>query len=274
MSEEILKRSIDKAIGGGASGFSAMFLQVSTLMWLRTTMNYQYRYGGTFVGTLKNLYNNGGITRFYRGYPYALMMGPTSRFCDTASNAFVMSYLDQYNMPTSIKTIAGSGMAASCRVFLMPIDTLKTSMQVEGKSGVKIIKNKIKTSGPRILYNGTLASMSATFVGHYPWFLTYNLLNQNIPQYNELYKTLIRNASIGFGAAVVSDTCSNSLRVLKTTKQTHQNNISYLSVYKNIIEKEGHLGLMGRGLKTRILTNGIQGSLFVVLWKYLEKSFF
>ena len=45
--------------------------------------------------------------------------------------------------------------------------------QVEGKNGLKLLKNKIRTNNPLILYHGTLASMSATFVGHYPWFLTY-----------------------------------------------------------------------------------------------------
>ena len=28
--------------------------------------------------------------------------------------------------------------------------------------------------------NGSIASLSASFVGHYPWFLTYNFLNLNI----------------------------------------------------------------------------------------------
>jgi len=274
MNNEILKKSCDKALGGGISGFSAMFFQVSSLMWLRTTMNYQYRYGGGFVESLNKLYKDGGLRRFYRGYPVALTMGPVSRFCDTASNSFMMSYLDQYNVSTSVKTVAGSTMASSCRLFLMPLDTIKTSLQVEGKNGISILRNKINNNGIRVMYNGTLASMTATFVGHYPWFLTYNLLNQKIPEYNETHKLLIRNAGIGFCSAAISDTCSNSFRVLKTNKQTHQTNISYIDSFKDIIKKDGVLGLMGRGLKTRIITNGIQGSLFVVLWKYIEKTYY
>ena len=41
--KNILNKSIDKAFYGGISGFTAMGAQVTTLMWLRTTMNYQYR---------------------------------------------------------------------------------------------------------------------------------------------------------------------------------------------------------------------------------------
>merc|ERR1719330_250351 len=32
-----------RALGGGVAGASAMVLQVGTLMWMRTIMNYQYR---------------------------------------------------------------------------------------------------------------------------------------------------------------------------------------------------------------------------------------
>ena len=35
-----------------------------------------------------------------------------------------------------------------------------------------------------------------------------------------------------------------------------------------IIEKDGVIGLFGRGLKTRILANGLQGMMFSVMWKY------
>ena len=40
---EIMKKAGKKALGGGISGLIAGVIQVVTLMWLRTTMNYQYR---------------------------------------------------------------------------------------------------------------------------------------------------------------------------------------------------------------------------------------
>jgi hypothetical protein len=36
------------------------------------------------------------------------------------------------------------------------------------------------------------------------------------------------------------------------------------------MDKDGIKGLFGRGLKIRIMTNGIQGLLFSVLWKQIE----
>lgn len=59
---------------------------------------------------------------------------------------------------------------------------------------------QIKQGGPLVLYHGSIGAMSATFVGHYPWFYTYNTLNATFPQYDrktELPKFLARNALIG-----------------------------------------------------------------------------
>ena len=38
-----------------------------------------------------------------------------------------------------------------------------------------------------------------------------------------------------------------------------------------VVSKEGVTGLLGRGLRTRILANGVQGLMFSVLWKYFEE---
>ena len=48
-------------------------LQVVMLMWLRTTMNYQYKYGTSTLVALKTLYAEGGIPRFYQGMLPALI---------------------------------------------------------------------------------------------------------------------------------------------------------------------------------------------------------
>lgn len=109
-------------------------------------------------------------------------------------------------------------MAALFRISLTPIDTIKTILQVEGKNGLKILQNKVKTSGPQVLYYGALATSTATFMGHYPWFYTFNKLNHLIPEYDTKAKNLLRRAGIGFVCSIVADTISNSMRVIKTTK--------------------------------------------------------
>jgi hypothetical protein len=112
-------------------------------------------------------------------------------------------------------------------------------------------------------------------VGHYPWFATYNYLNQRIQVPTNSKDKLLRNAFIGFVSSVVSDTCSNSVRIIKTTRQTIYEETSYKKIIKMIVDKDGWSGLFGRGLKTKIMTNGLQGMLFSVYWKmgqdYLSK---
>ena len=53
---EVLKNAGRKALGGGIPGMIAMGINVLSLMWLRTTINYQYRYGLTTTQALKKLY--------------------------------------------------------------------------------------------------------------------------------------------------------------------------------------------------------------------------
>merc|ERR1712137_1254689 len=142
--------------------------------------------------------------------------------------------------------------------------------QVEGKEGLKVLIDKTRKH-PTALWQGALGAMSATWVGHYPWFYTNNQLRESMPQFDFMYGKYVRNAVIGFASAAVSDTCSNSLRVLKTTVQTSLEPIGYREAANAIIEKEGYAGLFGRGLSTRIMTNGVQGALFTIGWKAIAE---
>lgn len=135
---EILRKAGKRALGGGIPGAAAMAAQVVTLMPLRSTMNYQYRYGNTTTATaIRTLYADGGIRRFYRGIGPALFQGPLSRFGDTAANSGILTLLDSYDstksLPVGVKTAAASGCAAAWRIFLMrkfPCNTFTTCEQI------------------------------------------------------------------------------------------------------------------------------------------------
>merc|ERR1711997_468616 len=205
-----------------------MGINVCTLMWIRTTMNYQYRYGTSTTVAMKKLWAEGGIPRFYRGLAPALFQGPLSRFGDTAANTAILALLEPYDLPMAAKTGAASLSAGLWRIFITPIDTVKTTLQVEGKQALPLLGAKIRTHGILVTFHGALAAASATAVGHFPWFFTYNTLQEAIPKTDDPLKKLGRNALIGFVSSVVSDTTSNSLRVIKTTRQTYPHTISYL----------------------------------------------
>ena len=84
---------------------------------------------------------------------------------------------------------------------------------------------------------------------------------------------MARLAFIGFVASVLSDTLSNSLRVLKAHKQVSETPIGYVDAARAVIATDGLLGLFGRGLKTRLLVNGVQGPMFTVLWNTFQNMF-
>jgi hypothetical protein len=228
----IIQKASQKALGGGKAGASAAVVQVLSLMWLRTSMNRQYRYGGDLQSSLKALWEEGGIPRLYQGLPFALIQGPLTRFGDTAANVGVLALLETIpetqSLPLFAKTAVGSIVAGTWRILLMPIDASKTAMQVEGAPGLQNLYKIAREEGPGILYQGAVAQAAATAVGHFPWYLTYNFLNDQLPavvvssseNHDLLLLSLARSALLGLCSSCVSDVCSNSLRVIKTTKQT------------------------------------------------------
>ncbi|KAF8849350.1 mitochondrial carrier [Acephala macrosclerotiorum] len=268
-----LKKALLRALGGGLSGAAAMVLQVLLLMPLRTIMNYQYRFGTSFTEATKMLYEVGGYGRYYDGLGAALFQGPLSRFGDTAANAGILALLQSNsylkNMPSLLKTIFVSLCAAGFRMILTPIDTLKTTLQVQGAKGTTLLRQRIKENGIGSLWWGAFATVVATFVGNYPWFATYNFLSETIPEpaKHPIIVWLLRLAFVGFCASVISDSVSNSLRVVKTYRQANDVKVSYTEAARLVVLQDGIVGLFGRGLKTRILCNGLQGLLFSILWK-------
>lgn len=110
-------------------------------------MNYQYRYGTTTTQAIVTLHEDGGWKRYYQGLSAALIQGPVSRFGDTAANAGILALLQSNiylkNMPAFVQTIFASLAAAAFRMILTPIDTVKTTMQTQGKQGLQILRARV-----------------------------------------------------------------------------------------------------------------------------------
>ena len=273
-SSQILEKAFKRALGGGVSGAFAGVMQVLLLMWLRTTMNYQYRNGGGTRDALQALYTEGGLPRFYRGVSFALVQTPLSRFGDTAANSGVLALLAASDLPVGVRTAIASAAASVWRIGLTPLDTVKTTLQVQGADGYAQVMAKVEREGAAVLFQGALANAAASFVGNYPWYLVFNSLNEALPlaPAEDLPLKLCRSALLGISAACVSDTVSNSIRVLKTTRQTSAETIGYREAIERIVEQDGWAGLFGRGLGTRLVTNALQASLFTVVWKLGEDA--
>lgn len=292
LASKVFKTALDKAFKGGATGSIAGVVQVFSFMWLRTAMNYQYRHGGSLPETLKKLYKDGGIPRFYRGLPFAIFQGPMSRFGSAAANTLVLGLRDAnayglQSYPIYVVTLLGSFLTALYRSLLMPIDTLKTVSQVEGRQGFDaVFKHSVRKGNVRVLYTGAYAMALATLIGHYPWFATFNVLNRIYPRKEAALYNSLRLALIGFISSVVSDVTSNPIRVVKTTKQSSAaktalkleaprrrrdggDEDSYLNIVLRIAKEDGVQAFFTRGLSTRILANGLQSIVFTVIWRLL-----
>lgn len=265
----LLKKACKAALGGGAPGAAAMVLQVLLLMWLRTTINIQLATGAGFFETMHSLYREGGIPRFYQGLWIALLSAPLARFGDTAANEGALALLENSSTPVAAKTMVASGCAALWRIVIFPFDTVKTTLQVSGGAALRA---KLAAGGMFSLYGGALGASFATLVGHYPWFATNNVLEGAVPDFGPKLK-LVRRALIGFVCSAVSDTTSNSIRVVKVYVQTSKVPVGYASAVREILADRGLEGLLWSGLPAKLLCNGISSIIFSVAWKGLMERY-
>ena len=60
----VFQKALRRAGEGGIAGAAAMGINVCSLMWIRTTINYQYRYGTSTTQAFKALYADGGVVRY------------------------------------------------------------------------------------------------------------------------------------------------------------------------------------------------------------------
>jgi hypothetical protein len=277
LGKEIFQNAFKKAIGGGIPGAVAGVVQVLSLMWLRTVINYQYRYGSNFIEALSYLYNHGGVPRLYSGLGFALVQAPLARFVSTAANDGVHNLIQNLEWTKhwgpGKEVVVAACVVGFFRMILMPIDTSKTVLQIEGEKGFAKLMSQVKEGRIHLLYAGSFANAASSFISHYPWFYTYNKLSRN-----EVIKALLpwntgRNAMIGFLSSIVSDTVANFMRVIKTTKQALSSRrvVTYAETISIILAADGLKGLFGRGLRTRIMANALQSVLFTVIWRSLAQ---
>ena len=147
---------------------------------------------------------------------------------------------------------------------MMPFDMIGNSYQVSGLKASPIIKNKLNIYGTKILWTGTYAYAGISFINYSIWVSMYNYLNIYLPR--KINQDL-RNGIIGFSATVCADLVINPLRVIKTYKQSHSDNLTYTEIVKNNIIKEKRYY---SGIQAKMLFNCINSAFYVILWKRLD----
>ncbi len=134
------------------------------------------------------------------------------------------------------------------------------------------------------MYSGVIEGTLATGIANYPWYITFQSLQQHLPEAHGFTLKSIRNGIIGFLSSVSADLACNGIKVIKTTKQVsaaggldeeHGSVWSYTRTLNHVLKDGGIWGLMfGRGLPTRILANGLQSFVFTIIWYALDSHAF
>lgn len=102
--------------------------------------------------TMRTLYNQGGVPRFYQGIAFAMFQGPLARFGATAANEGMLQITKEMSIDTPMglaAATAGASVAAGLwRLFIIPLDTCKTLLQVEGPRGFRTVMRRVHKPTP------------------------------------------------------------------------------------------------------------------------------
>ncbi len=133
------------------------------------------------------------------------------------------------------------------------------------------------------MYSGVVESALATAVANYPWYITFQSLQQHIPKAHGLMLKNVRTGVIGFLASISADLASNGIKVIKATKQASAAGElgeesgavwSNTRIFNHVLRDGGIWRLLfGRGLPTRILANGLQNFVFTIIWYTFELTY-
>ena len=261
--------SFEDIIKSSFAGSTAGIIQLTSLFWLKTLTKHQYRHGTPLHTSAYQLYKEKDIFRFYRGYLPNLVKVSFGKFGDAA----LYTYFHQpafSNLSNEQRSIYVSLSSSIVKFNLMPLDTYTNMYQVRGKEGATVMKQKIKKDGIKVLYNGSTAYFLSNFIGNASWFYTLDFLNGKFYKSFQKKDDTKKNMLIGFGCSTVSDLLTNPIRILKTYKQSNKENITYFQALKEIRESKGLVNFYFRGLGTKIILNGINSGIFLVLWKKFE----
>lgn len=98
--------------------------------------------------------------------------------------------------------------------------TARSPPQRPLSSGITLGKSSKDTHHNLRVSSDSLPSLACRFA-------TYNTLDEKLPEPQTFMQELARQAFIGFVASVISDTVSNSLRVVKTYRQVDEERVGY-----------------------------------------------
>lgn len=106
--------------------------------------------------------------------------------CITRHIRTTLSNAGQLARTRALEGLGENWLCCCSTIFLYDPKDMKSfalfyDFQVEGSEAVKKLKVKLR-SGPTVLYHGSLAAAAATAVGHFPWFYTFNTLQEYIPK--------------------------------------------------------------------------------------------
>lgn len=104
---------------------------------------------------------------------FALIQAPLSKFVSTAANdgveAFLLSFDSTRQWGVGKQTFFASVIVGLFRMVLMPVDTCKVVLQVDGNEGFRTLIRRVRKGKIGVLYQGAVVSAVSSSLANFPW---------------------------------------------------------------------------------------------------------
>ncbi|CAD8069551.1 unnamed protein product [Paramecium sonneborni] len=247
---------------------SYKFISMFICYPIKTVIRFQQKHGTLLQDSLKLVYKEGGLRRFYSGFIYRQI---------SKSAEFVVLW-EAFNQWSEVKNINVNPinfllsfmMGLTITYTFVPFNSLYYFQQVYGqKDGKELLFYKVKQNGASSFYQGFWSLFLGSFLGSIIAFpalqnyQTYN--NQKENKKNEqcvfyLYSTFL-----------TAEVISNPFKIVAIQKLTSMENKSYGQIYNQLIQEQGYQWIF-RSIDTKLLYSLIKSLFIVYAFDYKKLS--
>lgn len=270
-----LRATVGRAANTGRDGALISLACVSVIYPLATISSLQRLQGNSFGAAVRELHQQGGLPRFYKGLAPSVVGVMLGRFCAAAGDLTATEVLEkkypQFKNPASCALLGGM-IAVALYCPLIPLETLAATARSSGGEGVRKLGQLVLKEGAKPLYNGLQDTLVESLVDHVVWYGAKHVLDTALPEAQGAQHEFLRSCLIGALAGVASDICSYPISVIKIQKQVLQSSKSSFEIGHTIVQEKGVGELWRRGFSTTVASHCVSDSGFQAAMNMREKS--
>ncbi|CAD8148095.1 unnamed protein product [Paramecium octaurelia] len=244
------------------------FISIFLCYPIKTLIRFQQKHGTLLQDSLKLIYKEGGLKRFYSGFFYRYI-SKSAEFIVLLEALNSWSNITQNNV-NPINLLLSFVMAATIQQTFVPFNSLYYFQQVYGHTdGKELLFYKVKQNGALVFYHGFWSFLCGSFFGGLGAFPAL----QNYQNYNTQEENKKGEYSMFylFSAFLTAEVISNPFKILAIQKLTSIECRSYAQIQHQLMQEQGYQWIF-RSVDTKLLYSFLKTLFIVYAFDYKKLS--